>query len=148
MLRAKPAGSLVKGPHAREPDISLRMEVLIPFHAHPNTTYTTYEAEYRGHGISKTVFVLKAHGQPFHLMILKLAATPDLEPSVFGAMSANVTSQIYYESIVWHEETKYHCWIAEQMTTYNRHGKSKGSKCSSNNCTWLPGFALVVSRFF
>ena len=52
VLRAKPAGSLVKGPHAREPYISLRMEVLIPFHAHPNTTYTTYEAEYRGHGIS------------------------------------------------------------------------------------------------
>ena len=81
---------------------------------HASYTYTAYDAEYRGHGQSKTAFVLKAPGEPFHEMILKLAATHDPEPETFRAMPPDVTPRILYECDGWHGETHYHCWITER----------------------------------
>ena len=141
---------LVAGHHPRKPDVALRIEVLIPFHAnshsksrqvateqhaskthtaydadshsksrqpateqHASKTYTAYYAEYRGHGQSKTAFVLKAPGKPFHEMILTLAAKHDPEPQVFRAMPADVTPRILYECDGSHGKTQYHQFVRD-----------------------------------
>ena len=147
---------LVAGHHPRKPDVALRMEVLIPFHAnshsksrqpateqHASKTYTTYDAEYRGHGQSKTAFVLKAPGEPFHEMILKLAAKPDPEPEVFRAMPADATLQILYECDGWHGNTQYHCWITERAIPLDEFVRDPDVCWAEHSCRMMGVVASV-----
>ena len=81
--------------------------------------HTAYYADYKGHGQSKTAFELRAPGQPFHEMILKVAIRQDKEPEVFRAMPGDVTSRILYECDGFHRNTRYHCWITEQAIPFD-----------------------------
>ena len=90
---------LVAGHHPRKPDVALRMEVLIPFHAnshcksrqpateqHASKTHTAYDAEYRARQpateqhVSKTYTAYDAeyrgHGQSKTAFVLKAPGEP------------------------------------------------------------------------
>jgi len=146
----------VLGHHPREPDVALNIEIFIPIDAteqhateHSESTqlataqrhYAQYDAEYKGHGQSKTAFVLIAPGEPFHEMILKLVAEHDPEPEVCRAMPADVTPRILYECDGFHGDTRYHCWITEQTIPLDEFARD--SAADKQQCT-LGAFICVL----
>ena len=140
--------------HSREPDVALCMRVLIPIDAnshsksrqpateqHASKTHIAYDADYKGHGASKTAFVLTAPGEQFHEMILKLAAQDDSEPEVFRSMPDNVTPRILYERQGLHGQTQYHCWITEPTIPLDEFARDPAA--DKEQCT-LGAFICVL----
>ena len=63
----------------RKPDVGLHILVILP----PDTAGgepTTYTGEYIAHGASKTVFLLRAEDQQFHMKVLKVTEEKQDKP--------------------------------------------------------------------
>ena len=156
--------------HTRQPDVAMSMTVLIPLAAETqlateqrateqrataqhsksrqlateqraSRTYIAYDAEYKGHGGTKTAFVLIAPGEPLHDMILKLTAKRDPEPDVFKAMPDDVTPRILYECNGFHGDTRYHCWITERTIPLDEFARDPAA--DKQQCT-LGAFICVL----
>ena len=110
--------------HTRSPDIGTAISIMFPWHdAKTATTEMTFYGHYKGHGQSKTAFVIHEEGHEFHGQILKVTEQRDTEPYVFKqADLTTLTPRILYECegvVVGddsgdHSEPKrFHCWITE-----------------------------------
>ena len=110
----------------RKPDVALHILAILP----PATVGgepTTYTGEYIGHGASKTVLLLRAKDQPFHMKVLKVtkvksSKAKDSEPAVFKTFAGRgLTTSILYEGQAKDEQSGrlLDCWITDYAMPLN-----------------------------